>query len=134
MPTFRQDPKNRIASRLTIAFLPVIVFATARAVFPVVTNSNQPLCVFRIMTGKPCLFCGLTRAFAYASHGDLAAAAHFHPFWWLFAGLIIGISVLAWIDIFHATNRVGQMWRKVPLVWAVAMVLVLSILRWIVGF
>ena len=119
--------------RLTVALLPAMIFATARAILPVVAGSQQPICIFRIVTGKPCLFCGLTRAFAYASHGDFATASSYHPLWWVFAILIVAASIVAWIDLFKNSNRLQRIWAGIPLLSTVILLLLLTVVRWIAG-
>lgn len=52
-------------------------------------------CLFKTVTGLPCLTCGLTRSFACAAHGNLAAAFRMHllgPF--LFAGTFLASAYL----------------------------------------
>lgn len=52
-------------------------------------------CLFKTVTGLPCLTCGLTRSFAFAAHGNLAAAFRMHllgPF--LFAGTFLAAGYL----------------------------------------
>lgn len=119
--------------RLVVAFLPAIIFAAAWVALPVVAGSNTTLCAFRIITGKPCVFCGLTRAFAYAAHGDFATASRFHPLWWVFALLIVVISGLAWIDILKKTTRLERLWAGVPVLFTAILLLSLSIVRWFIG-
>lgn len=119
--------------RLTVALLPAIVFVTARAILPMVANSSEPVCLFRIVTGKPCLFCGLTHAFAYASHGEFAMACKYHPLWWVFAILIVAASGVAWMDLFRKTSNLERMWTGMPLASTGMLLLVLSVARWIAG-
>lgn len=38
-----------------------------------------PMCQFKVMTGLPCLGCGLTRSFIGMAHLNLARAVTFHP-------------------------------------------------------
>ena len=52
---------------MLLAFLP----------FPLVPQIS--LCGFLWLTGRPCPFCGLTRALAWLLRGDLALALSLHP-------------------------------------------------------
>jgi hypothetical protein len=38
-----------------------------------------PLCQFKLMTGIPCIGCGLTRSFIGMAHLDVARAGFYHP-------------------------------------------------------
>lgn len=38
-----------------------------------------PLCGWRWLTGEACYGCGLTRAFSFMAHGDVASAWALHP-------------------------------------------------------
>ena len=62
-----------------------------------IVTTSLIICPFRAITGLPCLFCGLTRAFAYATHGEFAAAYEANPLWWLAALLVAaqGIALLS---------------------------------------
>ncbi len=48
-------------------------------------DGTRPVCVFRLLTGKPCMFCGVTHAFAHAMHGEWGHAMAYHPFWFVMA-------------------------------------------------
>ncbi len=50
------------------------------------------LCTWQQLFGVNCPFCGLTRCFVSAAHGQFARAWHFHP-----VGLILFFAVLAQI-------------------------------------
>ena len=47
------------------------------------------VCLFRTVTGLPCMTCGMTRAFHALSHGHLQEALAFHPLSLVFYGLTI---------------------------------------------
>lgn len=51
-----------------------------------------PPCPLLSLTGIPCPLCGATRAFAFAGHGDLAAALDVNAVWVLYAGLAIVVA------------------------------------------
>ena len=46
-------------------------------------------CVLRFLTGIPCPTCGMTRAWQYALHLDLASAFRQHPMFWAVPLLIL---------------------------------------------
>jgi hypothetical protein len=39
---------------------------------------RRSLCLFRNLTGRPCLGCGMTRAFSSAFHGDFKGAFRYN--------------------------------------------------------
>ena len=47
------------------------------------------LCPVRYVTGVPCPFCGMTRAWLAALRGDVAAALRFHPLFLLGPPLLL---------------------------------------------
>jgi len=51
---------------------------------------NGPLCLFRRLTGKPCLFCGLSRSLLNSFRLNLRDAFLFH-----FAGVFVFFAVIA---------------------------------------
>ena len=42
-------------------------------------SSGPTLCPFRLVTGLPCPFCGMTRSLLALGQGDLGASVRFHP-------------------------------------------------------
>ena len=42
-----------------------------------------PICPFRMLTGRPCLFCGISHAVAFAVRGDFINAAAANPAWFI---------------------------------------------------
>jgi hypothetical protein len=96
-----------------------------------IVTTSLIVCPFRAVTGLPCLFCGLTRAFAYAIHGEFAAAFESNPLWWLAAALVAaqGVALLA-----RALGPVGAIerwydWRPLESKAIVAIVVGGSLLR-----
>jgi Protein of unknown function (DUF2752) len=59
---------------------------------PLVTAASVPFCFYRMITGLPCLFCGMTRALASAVHGEWSAAAAANPLWWAIFPLVVGAA------------------------------------------
>ncbi len=52
-------------------------------------ESFPPLCIFRMVTGLPCIFCGMTHAVVYAVHGQWSLASQSNPAWWLILPLFV---------------------------------------------
>ena len=54
-------------------------------------TTGPTLCVFKLVTGYPCPFCGTTRAIAALSECHLRASFNFNPF-----GFFLTAAVLIW--------------------------------------
>lgn len=50
-----------------------LAYAFAERAFHI---STGPVCLFHILTGHPCPFCGMTRAFGCLLFGDVSGAIH----------------------------------------------------------
>lgn len=74
------------------------LFPLAWLAAPILTVPAPPSCTFRLLTGQPCPFCGLSRAFAHAAHGQWGQAAACHPLWWLATALVAVAGLLALRD------------------------------------
>lgn len=86
------------------------VFPAAYALRPLILRDALPLlCPFRCATGKPCPLCGLTRAFATATHGDLSSAFRFNPLWPLFAATFVTFAALLAADAVSRTRRAAAL-------------------------
>jgi hypothetical protein len=76
----------------------VAVFPIAYAGAPFFLRDSIPLCPFRCATGQPCPFCGLTRAFAAATHLQWHDAFILNPVWPLAVAVILMFAVMNAID------------------------------------
>jgi hypothetical protein len=120
-------------TRLTIALLLYSVFPVAWAGAPFITQANGCICIFRMMTGKPCVFCGLTRAFAHATHCEFGMAFSCHPLWWLAALVIFALATISLVDSVAGTDFIGRFeWLERLPVWVpVGTAIALTLLRWL---
>jgi hypothetical protein len=89
---------------LFLAILLCSTFVIAWLIPPLICTSDYSICIFRTVTDKPCVFCGLTRALAYATHGDFDSAFACHKFWWLAALIIIVIVSVSMVDAVAGTS------------------------------
>ncbi len=59
-------------------------------------DASRPLpfdvCGFKLLTGRPCPACGLTRALCYAVRGDFAQSLAYHP-----AGPFLALALFVWM-------------------------------------
>ena len=57
----------------------------------------MPPCIFHLVTGQPCPFCGGTRSFVAMARGDVGAAAHVFPIGpLLFAAVVLAVLYSAY--------------------------------------
>ena len=66
-----------------------------------------PPCGWVVLTGKPCITCGMTTAFSLAADGDFAAAFHAQPM-----GFVMSLAVATafWVATYVAVTG-SQAWR-----------------------
>ncbi len=84
-------------------------------------------CLFRHLTGYPCMFCGMTRAFVLMAHGDVAGAWHMSP---LGVPLFLLLPVaLGWGLAGLITGR--RLLLRLPWRWAFAGLVVLVLANWL---
>jgi hypothetical protein len=67
-------------STVALAAGAAIGVASARVLTPHAATHGPVICPFRLITGLPCPGCGMTRAWVYLMHGDVAAAVSANPF------------------------------------------------------
>jgi hypothetical protein len=108
------------------------VFAVAAAIPPSSVVLLPVICPLKLATGLDCPLCGMTRAFVFAVHGNLAAASAFNPAWPVAASLLVAVVALCWRDASTGSNLAGRMWRGIlaqgwMMVTALAL---LTLVRW----
>ena len=119
--------------RLALAWLPLwialgLAFLSLAGQFASRWNIPLPSCLFRQLTGLPCLSCGSTRSLTAWSQLDLPAAFRFNPlFFLLCAGLLTWLAL--WITE-RLTRRplLAPAWarfRRWPL-WRILIALILA--------
>lgn len=97
--------------RLGLAVAMLGAFPVAHALTPLILRDAIPLCPFRILTGKPCPFCGVTRAIALATHARWREAFLMNPLWPAFAGTAVAVAVLLAIDAGTGRDLSGRFLR-----------------------
>lgn len=111
------------------------LFVVAYWARPLMLVADLPLCPLRILAGRPCLFCGLTHALAFATHGDFKRAAAYHPYWWVAALILLGLAALCLWDGLRGTHYCGILVKRSGKLWwvAVAIACGLTLARWVCG-
>lgn len=96
-------------------------------VVPLTVIGKFHTCLFLRLTGYPCMFCGMTRAFLLMAHGDLAGAWHISPLGVpLFCCTVI---VVLWGAACLITGR--KLIVPLPWRWVFAGSVVLLLANWI---
>lgn len=108
------------------------VFVVAAMVPPLSVEQGPVLCPLKLCAGLDCPFCGMTRAFVFAAHGEPAIASGFNAGWPLAAVLVLAAVLLCWWDAATGSDRAGRTWRwLVGRGWLIAVGLVLmTVGRW----
>ena len=93
------------------------------------------LCGFLWLTGRPCPFCGLTRALACLLKGDLALALSFHPL----SPLALAALLIMFLGGPCRTVWEHTGWRTIPkeslrFFWAVSLLILLAYGAWRICF
>ena len=82
------------------------------------TPPDLPVCAFHWLTGRPCPFCGLTRAMFALAKGHVGEALRWHPLSPLAAAMLIALvwnppRIARWWLPCLATFGVYGVWRMV---------------------
>jgi hypothetical protein len=108
----REIPPPHRKDTLLLGGIGLTVLALARF-FP--WEALPSFCTFRNVTGHPCPGCGMTRAWVFLSHGEVAEAIRMNPFgsflfvWTLLALGYLGLRTFAGIPALRlALSRPGQ--------------------------
>jgi hypothetical protein len=82
--------------RLIRRALPALALGSVLAASRFINPDALPgVCVFRLLTGIPCMFCGLTHAFHALSMGHFAEAMDYHPLVFPAYGLVVFHFIMA---------------------------------------
>ena len=92
--TGRADLVHRRAWGIGLLSLPVVAWAA----HDFIVADRFSVCTFRNVTGELCPFCGLTRAFAHATHLEFAQAWDAHPLWWLAFAVVLVAGIGLCLD------------------------------------
>lgn len=82
-------------------------------------------CLFRAVTGIPCIGCGLSRAWLAALQLDLASAFRYHPMFW-------SIPVLVLLAFFDGKLLRKELWNRIFIILLLAGLVVCYIIRLVV--
>ena len=72
-----RDPTRWVSGPITVAGLCLAAGAVVR--FSGLDHAGVSFCYFKVLTGKPCLTCGTTRAFGHLARFDVGAALAVQP-------------------------------------------------------
>jgi hypothetical protein len=111
----------------------LFLFPSAYLLHPLVTRTQVSICFFRTVLHRPCPLCGLTRAFACATRGDLARASDYHPLWWMAAGVIVAVALVLGVDGICGTTIAVRLFRLLRPLWPllVLALAVFGVWRWL---
>ena len=83
---------------------------------PFIDSHAVSVCIFRAITGRPCIFCGMSHAVVYAMGGNWAMASHANAAWWLILPLFLVVTA----GVISGRMRLG--WRTVILIIAATLI------------
>lgn len=84
-----------VASLEWLAMGGVVCIGAAVAMDPSGIEDGPVLCPFRLLTGLSCPGCGLTRAWVYGTHGQLAESLAANPFGLPLLALVVAVAAVA---------------------------------------
>lgn len=85
--------RARRLSTFALGFALLGTFLAAWVAHDWILTEAPATCAYRRITGLSCCFCGLTRSFAHATHGELAQAREANPGWWVAVLVTAGLGV-----------------------------------------
>ncbi|MGC8785510.1 MAG: DUF2752 domain-containing protein [Armatimonadota bacterium] len=72
------------------------------------------ICLFHVITGKPCPTCGMTRATCALVHGEWTKAIRYHP---LVVPFWVALIAMLWAHFVLPLSEKTERWRRLSL-WA----------------
>jgi hypothetical protein len=112
--------------RFVLGVVLLFTFPLAWLLRPWVDANPVSPCLFFTLSGKPCLFCGLTRAFVHAAHGEWAKAHGLHPFWWVAALLVLAAGIISLSDALNNQDRLARLWHSKVVSWTTLVLLIVA--------
>ena len=97
--------------RLACGLLLLAVLPLAWLLQPWLIGSATTVCLFRTLTGRPCVFCGLTRSVACAMRGRFDAAFDYNPLWIPALAICVAVGLTCLCDALSGSNRLAW-WRR----------------------
>jgi len=91
---------KKLSYRFKVFCIGILLYTT----FPIAwwirpfLDDDETICIFRKLTGMKCPFCGLTRSFASAVHGEYDVAFGYHYLWPLVALIVFILGTLCIIE------------------------------------
>lgn len=120
--------------RLAGGVLLLGAFPLAHAFTPFLLRDAIPLCPFRIVTGKPCPLCGLTRAIAQATHGRWQSAFALNALWPAFAAMMILLGLLLVNDAVTGRRSATRLLQILAARWVEIVVALILFGAWRIAF
>lgn len=91
----KQTTNEKTISPLTIAVITLAIVGTIADMFRRIYFGGG--CLLKDIFDIPCPSCGMSRAFLSLLLGDIKAALHFHPLFWIFP-ITVGLGLTAALD------------------------------------
>jgi hypothetical protein len=91
----KQTTNEKTISPLTIAVITLAIVGTIADMFRRIYFGGG--CLLKDIFDIPCPSCGMSRAFLSLLLGDIKAALHFHPLFWIFP-VTVGLGLPAALD------------------------------------
>jgi hypothetical protein len=110
------------------------IFPVAYLAAPLIRRDAAPICPFRCVTGHPCPFCGLTRAFAAAMHLQWQEALRFNPLWPLAVAVILILLALHLNDAATGRDLVERFTRAARARWLWIVIVLIAFDAWRIAF
>lgn len=91
------------------------------------------MCLFHVVTGKPCPTCGMTRATCALVHGEWTKAVKYHP---LVVPFWMALIAMLWAYFVLPLSQRAERWRKLSLWGFLGVVgagLLLRVTEWVRG-
>lgn len=127
------SPRNLHLRPLLVGTAFASVFVIAALVPQAAAEQGPVLCPLKFATGLDCPFCGLTRAFVCAAHGNFAAATSYNPAWPAVALAILMVTLLCWHDAYRGSRCASSLGHALMTkAWMiVAGLVLLTGIRWL---